>query len=215
MLPADLGYVARLHQENLEPGFFGQLGHRFLSRYYETFIASPYAVAVAVGDPALAMLVGTTHNELHYRWMFRHRGLRLALSGGLALIRRPMVLLDFVRTRTGRYLRAVKRVARRSSSGQGQGQGQGAGTVNEQVAVLVHVAVSAKARRQRLGAALVEAFITPARLAGADRALLVTLDGSGGASDFYISLGWDHVASKVDNDGRSLKVFELSLKEGA
>lgn len=209
MVSSDLPEVARLHEESLEAGFFGRLGRRFLARYYETFMASPYAVAFAVEDPPVAMLVGTTHNALHYRWVVRHRGLHLAVSGSLALLRRPRLLLGFLKTRLRRYLRGIRRVARPPGTQQQAEQP----AMPEQVAVLSHVAVSAQARRRGLGARLVEAFVSAARLAGADRALLVTLEDSSGAEDFYLSLGWDPVGSKVDDDGKRFKLFELRLKE--
>lgn len=209
MVASDLVEVAHLHEECLEAGFFGRLGNRFMRRYYETFVASPHAIALAVGERPVAMLVGTTNNELHYRWVFRTRGLRLAVSGGLALLRRPAVLLDFVRTRLRRYLRGARRVTGRRAGAPEPDVSR----VSEQVAVLTHVAVSPSARRQRLGAALVEAFVGAARRGGAHRALLVTLEDSGGSEAFYISLGWDPTGSKLDNDGRSLKMFQLSLKD--
>lgn len=210
MAKSDLDDVARLHRECLEPGFFGRLGHRFLRRYYETFMASPYGIALAVGERPVAMLVGTTNNELHYRWVFRYRGVRLATSGGLALTRRPRLLLEFIRTRLGRYLHRAKRVGGPRSAS----TGPTADAVAEQVAVLTHVAVSPTARRGGLGAALVDEFVAAARAGGADRALLVTLGDARGAGAFYIGLGWDPIGSKLDNDGRPLDMFELSLKGG-
>lgn len=207
MSASDLSAVAELHQESLEAGFFGRLGQRFLCRYYETFIASPHAVAFAIGDRPDGILVGTTHNALHYRWVMRHRGLRLAVAGTLALLLRPRVLADFMRTRLGRYLRGFRRVARESTPA---AQPQREAT-SEQVAVLTHVAVWASVRRRGLGRILVGAFIEAARDKGADRALLVTLDDSAGSAHFYVSLGWDPIGSKQDSDGRLLRMFELHL----
>ena len=210
MTGADLSHVARLHVEALEAGFFGRLGHRFLRRYYQTFAESPFAVAVVVGDPPEAMLVGTIHNELHYRWVLKHRGLRLAVSGGLALSVRPRVLFDFVRTRLTRYARSLKR-----ASAPPAGEATSTSSAREQVAVLAHVAVSERARRKGLGAALVNAFVTAACSGEADRALLVTLEESKGAHDFYLSLGWDPIGSKTDKDGRPLTMFQLKLKDAS
>lgn len=210
MSEADFSAVARLHIESLESGFFGRLGHRFLSRYYETFASSPFAVAVVVGDPPDAMLVGTTHNALHYRWVLKHRALRLALAGGLALLVRPRVLFDFLRTRLTRYVRSMRRVATPRAA-----EGSSAPSAPEQVAVLTHVAVSSRARRRGYGAALVNEFVAAAAREGAGRALLVTLEDSPGTHDFYLSLGWDPIGSKVDKDGRPLTMFELKLKDAS
>lgn len=208
MASADLAEVAQLHLDYLEAGFFGRLGPRFLRRYYESFIASPYSVASVVGDRPVAMLVGTTHNEMHYRWVLRHRGLRLAASGGLALLLRPRLLVNFIRTRLGRYFRGVRRVAGQPGATESKRT-----EIHERVAVLAHVAVSAAARRRRLGATLVDEFVAAARADGADRALLVTLQDSAGTESFYLSLGWDPTGSKRDKDERVLTMFELRLKE--
>ena len=210
MTPSDLAEVARLHESSLEAGFFGRLGRPFLEAYYETFIASPYGIARVIGDRPDAMLAGTIHNELHYSWVLRHRGARLAIRGALALIRRPRVLVDFLRTRLARYVRGAKRVATPQANG-----GPRSSPGSEQVAVLTHVAVSPLSRRQGFGARLVNLFVAAARTDGADRALLVTLEESPGTHDFYLGLGWDPIGSKVDKDGRSLTMFELRLKDAS
>src|SRR5687767_7651024 len=45
MTAHDVAFAAALHETALPHGFFGRLGPRFLSSYYQAFVDSPHAVA--------------------------------------------------------------------------------------------------------------------------------------------------------------------------
>jgi len=95
---ADLAAAARLHAALLPHGFFVSLGLRYLRAYYGTFLASPHAIGLAAdleGQP-VGVLVGTSRNAAHYRWVIRHRGLRLAVLGASAMLVRPAVAAWFL-----------------------------------------------------------------------------------------------------------------------
>lgn len=203
----DLPFAARLHGDALPHGFFGRLGNRFLTRYYETFLASPHAVAfLAVADGVRAgVLVGTVANAAHYRWVLRHRGASLALAGLLALSTRPRELQLFLRTRALRYLRGFLRLQRRHP------EARRTRPDLRCVAVLSHVAVDRSLRSAGTGAALVEAFVRAARARGCDEACLVTLCGPDGAGPFYRRLGWTHLEDRLDGDGRGISAFSRAL----
>lgn len=197
MAPQDVKFAARLHGNELPHGLFPRLGTRFLRGYYRAFVESPHAVAfVTPSDgPAAGYLVGTTDHHAHHRWMLRRHGLRLGLLGALGLAINPDALWLFLRTRVGRYARALLRAAWPTSAG---------GSVTRQrppsggpVAVLMHVAVAPSARGTGFGRQLTQAFAHHAHAAGCRDIRLVTRAGDG-AGAFYETLGWQ----RVDERGR-------------
>jgi ribosomal protein S18 acetylase RimI-like enzyme len=116
----DLARTARLHEEGLPEGFFARIGWRFLRAYHAAFSRSPEAtVLVADGDDGTpqGVLVGTLDNAAHYRWAMRRQGARLAVLGLVGLLAKPRLAAEFVRTRVGRYARAVGRQLRPGRSG--------------------------------------------------------------------------------------------------
>lgn len=205
----DLAFTGPLHRSALSHGLFGELGPRFLRSYHDSFLASPFAVAlVAERDgAAAAFLLGTTHNRPHYRWTVRHRGLRLALLGIVGLLRRPGQLWRFARTRLWRYLRAVgRRVVPRGSRVSSRAHASGT-----PVAVLTHMAVVYGARGSGIGSDLVATFLRHAEAAGARQARLVTLGTEEGAGEFYARLGWRYDHTRTDWDERPLVSYCLPL----
>lgn len=200
--PDDLDFCAALHAERLPHGFFAALGRRFLRAYLATYVASPHAVALLVtadGAP-VGTVVGILRPDAHARWVLRHRGVRLALLGVMALAIRPPLALRFARTRIARYRRIWGRrrtPATTASTGQ--------------PAVLSHVAVALGAEGASLGRQLVDAFVGAARDAGCSRVVLTTLAGEQGAAGFYRRLGWLESEQHRDFDGESTIVFSLPL----
>jgi ribosomal protein S18 acetylase RimI-like enzyme len=198
-------YSAQLHRVALPGSFFVALGPRFLACYHESFRASPHGVALTAwldGRP-VGMLVGTTGNRAHYRWVARHRGLRLTGIGVLALIRRPALLRHFLRTRAGRYVRAIGRYAlRRASRTPGEApEVDGGSPAGRKIAVLTHVAVDDAARGHGLGRELVDAFVAEAAAAGASRAELVTDADNHDNHALYRHLGWTKIEERNGRDG--------------
>jgi ribosomal protein S18 acetylase RimI-like enzyme len=208
---ADARAAAALHMAVLPGGFFPRLGPRFMAAYYASFAASPDGIAlVAEVDGTLAgSLVGTVRNAAHYRWVVRHRGGVLAIRALLALACRPRVAGEFLRSRLGRYLRAVGRFSRRTRPADPSSASPGPGGP---VAVLTHVAVDEAHRGLGLGGRLADRFLSEARRGPAERALLVTLDGENGAADFWRSHGWEQWGSHANADGRTVVRFRRSLR---
>lgn len=211
MTTADAQWAAELHAEALPHGFFARLGPAFLARYYETFIASPHAVAFIADstDGPAGVLVGTTRNRLHYSWVLRQRGARMVLRGLTAMLARPGVLLLFLRTRLGWYLGGALRFARRAVTR--AFQSTPSGQHRRQPAVLTHVAVDSASRGTGAGSALVASFVQAARAAGCADAVLVTLAGPAGAGPFYRRLGWTLRDRHDDRDGRLLECYQRRL----
>jgi GNAT superfamily N-acetyltransferase len=209
MTTADVGFAAVLHHTALPHGFFARLGTSFLLTYYESFVASPHAVAlVAQGASGPAgVLVGTVRTSQHYSWVLRRFGPRLAVRGLLALLRTPGLLLFFLRTRLGWYSAALLRVGRRWARRSRTGTNRGA----REPAVLTHVAVTPFGRGTGTGAALVREFVDAASAAGCRQAVLVTLAGADGAGRFYQRLGWIRRDVHRDHDGRLVECYERRL----
>jgi ribosomal protein S18 acetylase RimI-like enzyme len=200
----DLGFCAALHAATLEAGFFTSLGHGFLRAYYATFIASPHAVArvATVRGTPIGMVVGATDSAAHSRWVLRRRGPRIASRAAVHLAFRPRTAARFVRTRVARYRQAWRRA---------HGSQTLASTPRASPAVLSHVAVLPGGQGSGVGTMLVSAFLEAARDAGADRVVLVTLAGDGGAASFYRRLGWTETGSRRTYDGAPTLEFSAAI----
>lgn len=197
MTVPDLDFATDLHLGSLDHGLFPALGKRFLKAYLETFLTSPYGVALIAeqdGRP-VGFLVGTTDDREHYRQVLRRSGSSLAVRGVKALALRPAVAWRFARTRAFRYARGALRLARSASSSTAPAATSG------KDAVLVHMAVAPQCRGRGVGSRLVEAFVENVRRGGLSGIRLITRSGSAGAAAFYEKLGWCPETTFVDQDG--------------
>lgn len=202
--PIDLARTARIHRAELPHGLFPELGVRFLRAYHHTYLDSPHAVArVATSDgEVVGFIVGTVDEHAHRDWVLRHRGVRLALWGLLGLVTRPRTLWWFLRTRVGRYLRAVLRATR-----DGEGASATGAVADDVVGVLSHVAVDPAARGRALGARLTREFSSAAHDQGSTEVRLVTR-AEGGAGGFYEALGWERTDQRA-RDGTTMLEYRL------
>lgn len=216
MRHADLPLVAALHTRRLPHGFFAALGIGFLQRYHESFLASPYALAhVATEDEQLfGFVTGTHHHAGHYRWVIRHRGIRLATAGIAALIRRPRLWLPFVRQRLRRYVRGLGRQLRRQTTV--GPRRRGAPPRNERtdidLGVLTHLAVAISTQGRGVGRQLAAAFLQGCTAAGTSEIRLVT-KAAGGARGFYRHLGWTELRERPASAGSLVVEFRYNLSE--
>lgn len=217
MTHEDVAWASALHESALPHGFFARLGTRFLTAYYETFIDSPYALALVAEAPAgpAGVLVGTLRNRSHYSWVMDHCARHLAGRALASLMVRPRTLGFFLRTRLAWYLGTGLRAARKAKHALTWSTASADAAVSaprtRQPAVLTHVAVEPAARGAGAGAALVTAFTSAARDAGCNEAVLVTLSGPAGAGPFYRRLGWKLRDLHHDHDGRLLECYYRRL----
>lgn len=207
----DVHTTAELHAAYLRLGLFPKMGKRFLARYHRTFIDSPHAVALIARNEdgrIVGMLLGTTSNAEHYRWVMRHHGASLALRGAGALMLRPPLAFEFMRTRLGRYARGIVRNLgpHRPESGS-----SGPKSPNS---VLTHIACADGYRRRGIGRGMVAQFKGRARAEGASRACLITRE-SGPGAPFFERIGCKLVAHRQERDGQAVCEFHLDLDGAA
>lgn len=203
---ADDHFAAELHAAVLPDGFFPALGNRFLKAYYGSFRRSPHGiglVAYADGSPA-GVLVGTSDDEAHYRWVVRQAWWRLVGPAVVGLVRRPRLMTSFVRTRARRYLRGA---ARLSTAGEGTALPRS----DHRIGTVTHLAITDHFRSEGIGAALVERFIREARDAGTTRLQVVTRAGDDGAGGFYAAIGWRSAGTRTNLDGAPYDRFMMDL----
>lgn len=228
--PGDLRATSHIHRTQLPDGFFARLGEGFLRAYHDSFLRSPYGIALVTGSDAAptGFLVGALVNREHYRFVARYCSARMAARGAVALLVRPPLAWLFVRTRAVRYARWVMRyTGRRLRRGRpgvtaaARAPAAGAGfaappsaVVEPPIAVLTHVAVDPAAQGTGAGRALVTAFIEAAREAGADEARLVTA-ANGPAEQFYDRLGWTAGAVRNGSGGSLVREYRWPLHENA
>lgn len=216
--PADLDAVVGLHLEHLPHGLFPRLGRAFMRRYHCTFLELSRGlslVAVSTGsDPGgrdrvrddevvIGFICGSTDQRKHVAEVISTARGPLLLLGAAALLRRPRLLVHFIRTRSRSYLR---RLLRRFDTTRAP-----EGVAPPPIAVLAAVAVSPSSRAVGAGTALVAAFVTSVQRAGTSCIELVTLDGPEGAAPFYRTLGWTEVGRHENKDGQAVVVFQMEL----
>ncbi|MFC3996221.1 GNAT family N-acetyltransferase [Nocardiopsis sediminis] len=201
---SDVPTAVHLHRANLPSGFFVELGERFLSRYYRTFLTSPAAVALVavVEGRAAGFLVGSTDERVHRRHVLQLERWQLARAGAGALIVRPELTARFMRTRAQRYLRGIRRASDPPAAHD---------TPQGRTGMLSHIAVDAPHRRTGVGVALVNGFAEIARVHGVDLLRLYTAHDNEPAQRFYERLGWQRQEQQPDMDGKAWTPFILEL----
>lgn len=203
---SDLRRIVRIHMDRLPHGFFVRLGPRYLRAYDRTFMGHDSAVALvaAVDGVVVGFLVGATDVHAHRRWVLSEHGRRLALVGAAAMLVRPTVAFEFLRTRLARYARALTRRPTPAAP-------SATSTEPSATAVLTHVAVDSAAAGRGAGTALVGAFVDAVRRSGGAHIELVTLTGEAGAADFYRRLGWRESGTSSAG-GSSFHRFVLDVR---
>ncbi|MFI6532043.1 GNAT family N-acetyltransferase [Nonomuraea sp. NPDC050547] len=196
----DVPDIVRLHRADLSQGFFVELGERFLTRYYRTFLTSPAAVALIaeLGDELAGFLVGCTDVRVHRRHVVKLERWRLARAGAASLLLRPDLTARFVRTRAQRYARGI----RAADTTEGTARRTG---------VLNHIAVHRALRRCRVGSALVSGFVDIAKVHGVEQLVLQAEQGNEAAHRLYADLGWKRGAPVRDTEGKAWTPFALDL----
>jgi len=204
---ADAAESARLQIAFLRHGFFPRLGHRFVRKWHVAHQDSPYgAHLVAEVDGAVAgFLLGTSDQHQHVNWMLEHRRRQLGIAGLGALLLRPTVFGNFLRTRAGRYARRLV----------GRHPGTTARTEepDEPVAVLEAVVINPSARGLGAGSLLVECFLDLMEARGATQVELVTKVGPEGAAEFYEQRGWNKVDEHIDRDGEPALTYRIDMAD--
>lgn len=215
----DLETTALLHEENLKLGLFPKLGAGFLQRYQAGFLDSPHGIALVARDRRegrlLGLLLGTTSNAEHYRWVMRNHGASLAASGCAALLTRPVLAAEFLQTRAMRYVKGVRNHMRPTPvrSDDDEDEEDEERSAEPVVSVLSHIVTHPDARGLGVGRKLVARFRAIARNEGADKALLVTQEGGMGAG-FFERLGCALVARRGGQDGEAVREYALPLHGG-
>lgn len=217
--PEDWPVLGHIHAEGLPHGFFAQLGPRFLVAYLHTFGDGPLGVARVArdGDRVVGFVVGSVRASAHSAWVVRHRGLRLATVGLLALLRHPAAMRTFLQTRLGRYAKGIwRRVAPRRGPARAlpvpAGRAAPPREDGADVAVLRHVVVDRAARGGGVGGRLVDAFTDELRRRGTEHARLITRADEGGAAGLYERLGWTCVRSREAADGTFVREYAIDLR---
>ena len=198
---ADLEFVVDEHLAHFPDNVFGQMGRRFLTEYYRTFLDGPHADAVVtVAEGArVGYLVGVLDVREHRRLVRRFHFRRLAWYAAAALARRPRMAAGLVRRRISVRLTALRSRARVTSG------------ASERIAVLSHVAVRSEARGLGLGTSMILQFVERAQDAGAHTVSVATRAGEAGAGDLYQQLGWRLVRERTTFDGRRIALLDLDL----
>jgi len=201
----DAALAAGLHDQALPHTFFAALGVGFLRAYWRALATDPRTIGfvAARGEEAIGFVVGTSHPREQRRRIVRRHGARLLVLGAAGLARNPPQAVRFLRTRSGRYCRALRRYLRARSETLDASTGPGA----RQDGVLSHVMVSADVRAHGIGRALIDAFLRVSGEAGVTNVQLVTLGGERGASGFWRRLGWASAGAGRDADGRLIERF--------
>lgn len=225
MRSADTAATARLHRRHLRRGLFLHLGQRFVARWHRTFVDCPAgwgAVVVDGEDRVRGFAVVALDQRRYVAQAVASARPALCLTGALALVLRPRVLVHFLHTRAGRYWRRLRPSAHDSRTAAAPPAGTPRPAVAQDDAVgVVHAIVTDPSLRGRgYARELLAAAERACREAGTTRMALVTEDPvaagdrSGGAAGFYDRLGWERSGTHV-RDGRRVVEFHRRLETDA
>ena len=205
----ELRQAATLQGRELPREFLSRLGPRFLACYYEAFVDSPYAAALAVADPETGELDGvfiaTFDTRAHYSYLVRHQGLALAGHAVLQALWRPALAQEFLRTRLVRYARGlIRSLVYKSKVSHRE---------TEKVGFPTYIVVRGDRHGRGTGVALFRAYEKMARRFGLDRLELVTRPGAAGAGPFFAKLGYDHAGERVSRSGERYAFYTKSFEK--
>ncbi len=215
----DTRLTARLHREYLPHGLFPRLGERFMRRWQRTFVQSEHGVALGVRDQTGTLhgfLLATTDQAAYSAETLRRWGKPLALEGAVALLARPRVLVDFLRTRGGRYARRL--IGRRPGAGVSEPAGAASASPSATVGTpatvgVLHALVCVPdSRGLGVGAALTAELDRIARERGTPLLQLVTR-AEGGAAAFYEKQGWQVSDRRNNRDGHAVVQLDRRLAD--
>lgn len=203
--PNDLEALVGMHLQQFPEGFYARLGQKFMRTYFSEYFRSPGAIGLVAqeseGTGVIGYLIGTTDEDVHEHFMHRRAAPALTLAGGSALIRRPLLLGNFLRHRalwyTRRYVSGVKHTRRPSSS--------------PRSGELLYICTKSENRRQGIGAALLRSFVEAAQREQTVRLHLVSEKSNTPAHDFYRHRGWQVISESMTRDERPLVKMELCL----
>ncbi len=210
--PADLRRTSAWQVSHLYVGLFPRLGARFVRHLQASYLTSPFGVALvaevqnAGRREPVGFLLGSTDERAHVDYVLRHRLVPLAMSGGTAMLRRPTVAYDFLRTRVPPYVRRVRGARQRPTPSTTRATPES----GERVAVLTSLVVDPGWRSCGAGGVLVRSYLSAAAAACASTAELVT-SGAAGVGSFYESLGWEAVRSSTTKDAIPVVGYRYDL----
>ncbi|MFC7550578.1 GNAT family N-acetyltransferase [Plantactinospora sp. GCM10030261] len=190
--PADIRAAAALHTRAFPHFFLSSLGERFLREFYSGFLSDPDAVTAVTrtaNGRILGVAVGTLTPDRFFRRLLRTRGLRFALAGLPAALRRPRTAL--------RLLRAIAY--------------RGTVPVGAEGALLSSICVDPTAQHAGHGRWLIEAWWLRARERGARSAYLITdrVDNEA-VNNFYRRAGWTPRGSYTTPEGRPMNCYVVA-----
>lgn len=204
-----------LHTRELPHEFLTRLGPDFLSYYYQAFVDSPHAVALAAsadGEESLdGVLIGTFDTGAHYSHLVRRHGPELALGALRQALENPSLGWDILRTRLLRYCRGILRSLRYSAD---KAKKDSSPREQESVGFVAYVAVDARIRGRGVGGRLLGAYEELAREAGIERLELVTLPDERGAAPFFDKLGYEREGEITSRSGERYAFYTRNLLEG-
>ena len=211
MVCADAPQTAALHLGNLSMGLFPQLGHRFMTRWHQTFTGSEHAWGGVVASPegrVVAVALVTTDQPAHTAEILREHRAALLRAGTAGLVRHPRALVTFLRTRVLRYVRRIV-------GGGRPGTASSTRSEPREIIGVVHVLVTAEQARERgLAAALLRAAESCARQRGTTVLALITdypeQPVRHSAAEIYDRLGWERTAVRR-RDGRRIAEYRRRL----
>ncbi|RIQ11246.1 GNAT family N-acetyltransferase [Jiangella rhizosphaerae] len=205
----DLRRTAALHVTELPHGLFPRLGEGFVRRWHRAHLESRYGIVLVAEQrgEVVGFALGTTDRPANVAWIIGHRRRELTLAGLRALLTRPVVAAEFLRTRGLRYARRL--LGRGAAPARVAGRGDVPEAGFGPIAVLEAIVVAPERRGQSVGRALSEALLTCVAAAGGDRVELITKAGARGAAGFYERAGWRRVGSHVDRDGDEVHTYRI------
>lgn len=188
---SDVRSIVAVHQEGF-PGFFLTfLGPAFLRELYLATLTDPDGIGfVATNEKVIGFVLGTVRPSGFYHGLLRRHWWRFALASLIPALRRPSI---------------IPRLLRAFSMPNTVAQQEGRGT-------LMSLAVLPEAQGQRVGQALVLAFLEEASLRGLRQVDLTTdRDANDSTNRFYQRLGFACERTYTTPEGRAMNEYIIDI----
>lgn len=204
--------------------FIVGFGSSFLRHYHRAWSESQSSVSLVVEDGAgriVGVLLGSLDPAAHIAGMVRRRGFGLAARMALGAVLRPRLAGQLVRSRLGRYVRGVWRVAgpravapdpveSRSSDTARRGAADSGQVGSVSTGEITHLFVDPSHSGRGVGRALVEEAVARGRKAGLGEMVLVTPPDMP-ARQFYERLGWKESGEVTSRSGEHFIRYTMTL----
>lgn len=191
MSVSDVPDVVRIHQNAFIGFFLSFLGPRFLRELYQAIVEDDTCIKIVYEDQEVqGFVVGAETASGFYGRLIKKRVFRFAIASIPALVKSPKIIC-----------RLIKALNMENSS-----------RADDGTATLLSIAVEPNLQGRGIGNAVIQAFISEARIRGMRKIHLYTDKlGNDPVNHFYQRLGFVCVQSFTTPENRAMNEYQIEI----